>query len=96
MVKTANAVSLNLLPEKSKERYKMSYEKLLKLRKINKTKSLSENVFLTNFNKLSTEIKPSLLLSIYSMLENMKNMKHIINFDTYLKLQVFLKRISSG
>jgi hypothetical protein len=39
----------------------MAYEQLLKLRKINKTKSLSENVFLTNFNKLSTEIKPSSL-----------------------------------
>jgi hypothetical protein len=57
MVKTANAVSLNLLSEKSKERYMMINEKLLKLRKINKTKSLSKNVFLTNFNKLSTEIK---------------------------------------
>jgi hypothetical protein len=61
MVKMANAVSLNLLPEKSKERYIVAYEKLLKLRKINKTKSLSENVFLTNFNKLSTKIKPSTL-----------------------------------
>jgi hypothetical protein len=28
MVKTVNAVSLNLLPEKSKERYIMAYEKL--------------------------------------------------------------------
>jgi hypothetical protein len=33
----------------------MAYEKLLKLRKINNTKSLLENVFLTSFNKLSTE-----------------------------------------
>jgi hypothetical protein len=61
MVKTANAISLNLLPEKSKDRYIMAYEKFLKLRKINKTKSLSENEFLTNFNKLFTEIKPSTL-----------------------------------
>jgi hypothetical protein len=75
MVKTANAVSLNLLPEKSKERYIMAYEKLLKLRKINKTKSLSEN-FLTNCNKLSTEIKPLTLWSIYLMLRSVKNMKH--------------------
>jgi hypothetical protein len=58
MVKTANAVSLNLLPEKPKDRYIMAYEKRLKLRKINKTKSMSENVFLTNFNKLFTKIKP--------------------------------------
>jgi hypothetical protein len=57
MVKTANAISLNLLPEKLKERYIMAYEKLLKLRKINKIKSLTENVFLTNFNELSTEIR---------------------------------------
>jgi hypothetical protein len=84
------------LPEKSKERYIMDYEKLLKLRKINKTKSLLGNVFLTNFNKLSTEIKPSTLWSIYSMLKSMKNMKHNINVGTYLKLQVFLKRKSSG
>uniref|UniRef100_A0A2S2QH90 Uncharacterized protein n=1 Tax=Sipha flava TaxID=143950 RepID=A0A2S2QH90_9HEMI len=83
MVITANAVSLNLLPEKSKERYIMAYEKLLKLRKINKTKLFSENVFLTNFNKLSTEIKPSTLWSIYSMLKSMKNMKHNINVGTY-------------
>jgi hypothetical protein len=41
MVKTTNAVSLNLLTEKSKERYTMAYEKLLKLRKINKTKCVS-------------------------------------------------------
>jgi hypothetical protein len=30
MVKTENAVSLNLLPKKSKESYIMVYEKLLK------------------------------------------------------------------
>jgi hypothetical protein len=69
MVKTVNAVLLNLLPENSKERYILTYEILLKLRKINKTKSLSENVFLTNFNKLSTEIKPLTLWFIYSMLK---------------------------
>jgi hypothetical protein len=62
---------------------------------------VSENVFLTNFNKLSTEIKPSTLWSICymlfaSMLKSMKNMKHNINVGTYLKLQVFLKRKSSG
>jgi hypothetical protein len=91
MVKMANTVSLNLLPKKSKERYTMAYEKLLKLRKINKTKSLSENVFLTNFNKLSTEIKPSTLWSIYLMLKSMKNMKHNINVGIYLKSQVFLR-----
>jgi hypothetical protein len=32
IVKMANAISLNLLPEKSKERYIMAYEKLLNLR----------------------------------------------------------------
>jgi hypothetical protein len=67
-----------------------------KLRKINKTKSLSKNVFLTNFNKLSTEIKSSTLWSIYSMLKSMKNMEHNINVGTYLKLQVFFKRKLSG
>jgi hypothetical protein len=96
MDKTANSISLNLLPEKSKEKYVMAYETFLKLRKINKTKSLSENVFFTNVNKLSTETKPSALWSIYSMLKSMKNMKHNINIGTYLKLQVFLKRKSSG
>jgi hypothetical protein len=45
--------------------------------------------FLTNFNKLSTEIKLSTLWSIYSILKSMKNMKHNINVGTYLKLQVF-------
>jgi hypothetical protein len=66
-------------------------KKFLKLIKINKTKSLSENVFLTNFNKLSTQIKPSTLWSIYSMLKSMKNTKHNINVGTYFKLQVFFK-----
>jgi hypothetical protein len=84
------------LPEKSKEIYIMAYEKLLISRNINKTKSLSENVFLTNFNKLSTEIKSSILLSNHLMLKSMKNMKHNINVDTFLKLQVFLKRTSNG
>jgi hypothetical protein len=69
----------------------MASEKLLKLRKIKKTKSLSENVFLTYFNKLSTEIIPSTLWFIYSMLKSMKNMKHNIKVGTYLKLQVLLK-----
>jgi hypothetical protein len=64
-------------------------EKHLKLRKINKTKSLSENVFITNFNKLSIEIKPLTLWSIYLMLKSMEKMKHNINVGTYLKLQVF-------
>jgi hypothetical protein len=91
MVKTTNAVSLNQFPEKLKERYILACEKLLKLRKINKTKSLSENMFLTNFIKLSTEFKPSTLWSIYLMHKRMKNMKHNINDGTYLKLQVFLK-----
>jgi hypothetical protein len=48
-------------------------------------------VFLINFNKLSTEMKPSILWSIYFMLKSMKNMKHNINVSTYLKLQVFFK-----
>jgi hypothetical protein len=74
----------------------MDYENLLKLRKIIKTKSLSENVFPTHFYKLSTEIKPSTLWSIYSMLKSMKNIKHNINIGTYLKLQFFLNRKSSG
>jgi hypothetical protein len=46
-------------------------------------------VFFTNFNKLSTKIKSSTLLSIYLMLKSMKNMNHNINVGTYLKLQVF-------
>jgi hypothetical protein len=91
----ANTVLLNLLPKKSKERYIMAYEKLLKLRKINKTKSLSENMFLTNFNKLSTKIKPT-LWSIYSMLKSMKSVKHNINGSTYLKLQGFFKERKNG
>jgi hypothetical protein len=33
MVKTANAVSLNLLPEKTKERYIMVYKKTFKIEK---------------------------------------------------------------
>jgi hypothetical protein len=38
-----------------------------------------------------------IFLSIYSMLKSMKNMKHNIDVDTYLKLQVFfLKRKLSG
>jgi hypothetical protein len=74
------------LPEKSKERYIMAYEKLLKLRKINKTKLLLENVFLTNFNKLSIEMYSSTLWSIYLMLKSIKNMNHNINVGTYLKL----------
>jgi hypothetical protein len=52
-------------------------------------------VFLTNFNKLSTEIKSSTLWSIYLMLKSMNNMKYNINVGTYLKLQIFLKRKSS-
>ena len=71
----------------------MTYEKLLKLRKINKTKSLSENVFFTNVNKLSTETKPSALWSIYSMLKSMKNMKYNFNVGTYLKLNIFKEKI---
>jgi hypothetical protein len=93
MFKTAKAVSLNLLPEKSKERYIMTYEKILKLRKINKTKSLSENIFLTDFNKLFTEIKLSTLWLIYSMLKSMKNMKYNFNVGTYLKLNIFKEKI---
>jgi hypothetical protein len=72
MVKTENAVSLNILPEKSLERYIMASEKLLKFRKINKTKSLSENMFLTNFNKLSTEIEPSTYLFIDLFIQCLK------------------------
>jgi len=97
MIETANAVSLNLLPEKSKKRiHILAYEKRLKWRKINKTKSWSENVLLTYFSNLSKEIKLSTLWSVYSMLKTTINMKHNINIGTYPKLQAFLKRKSTG
>jgi hypothetical protein len=44
----------------------------------------------------STKIKPSTLWSIYLMLKSIKNMKHYINVAIYLKLEVVLKRKSSG
>jgi len=96
MVEMANVVSLNLLPEKSKERYILAYEKILNMEKKNKTKSWSENVLLTYFSNLSKEIKPSTLWSVYSMLKTTINMKHNINIGTYPKLQTFLKRKSTG
>lgn len=62
----------------------------------NKVKTISENVLLAYFKRLSDEMKPSTLWTTYSMIKSMLNIKNNTDISKYAKLQAFLKLKSSG
>lgn len=90
--KTAN----NILPEASKERYEIAYQKFMDWRIENNVNSFSENVLMAYFGHITNRFKPSSLWSTYSMLKSVLNIKHNTNIAGYPKLKAYLKRQSNG
>lgn len=96
VVASATLAKLQLLPEKSKEKYESAYVKFMDYRQQKHVQSFSENVVLSYFAELSTKFKSSTLWSCYSMLRSMLAVNHDIDLSKYLKLRAFLKRKSTG
>jgi hypothetical protein len=97
ITEAARNTSLNLLPEKSRERYKIAYKQFMDWRTVKNIKSsYSENVLLAYFGELCEKVKPNSLWVHYSMLRSSLIVYHNVNISEYLKLRAFLKRKSDG
>lgn len=92
----ARDVEFNLLPEKSRTVYELTYSRFMEYRQKKNIGSFSEDVLIVYFSDLSKKIKPSTLWSTYSMLKATLNIKNNIDLAKYLKLRAFLKRQSDG
>lgn len=96
VIEAANSASNDILPDKSRERYEFVYKKFMDWRNGNQINSFSENVLLAYVGKLSKDLKPSTVWSMYSMLRSTINIKHNVDISQYAKLKAFLKRKSTG
>ncbi|KAF2878948.1 hypothetical protein ILUMI_27221 [Ignelater luminosus] len=89
--------SLNLLPEKTRQRYEVSYNQFMNWREAKDIKSsFSEDVLMTYFRELSEKIKPSSLWAQYSMLRSTLSIYNYVDITQYLKLRALLRRKSDG
>lgn len=96
LIEPAKAVTLDLLPNKSRAKYLQIYNKFLDWRATQNTTSFSENVLLTYFDYLSKSLKSSTLWSVYSMLKTTLNSNHNVHIEKYTKLIAFLKQKNVG
>mgnify|MGYP000308873942 CR=1 FL=1 len=87
----AKSVALNLLPEKSRDKYEIQYERFSKWCDSKETKNISENILLAYFAEKAKVMKSSTLWSIYSMLRSTISVKHDLNISEYKKLIAYLK-----
>lgn len=85
-----------LLPEKSKAAYDKEYQKFKCWCIENKASKISENVLLAYFQQESQSKKSSTLWVKYSMLRACLNIYEDLDISKFLKLQVYLKKQSSG
>lgn len=96
MQESATFATLDLLPGKSKERYKLCYRAFLNWRKNQKATSFSEPLLLAYFAHLSKKKKPSTLWNNYSMLRTTINVNNNVDIGAYQKLKSCLKRQSDN
>ena len=96
ILNAANAAFSNLIPEKSKKFYELTYRKFMKWRERKQCRSFNEDVFGAYFGELAKDKKPSTLWAQYSMLRAMLVNKNNIDISKYLNLRAFLKRKSDG
>lgn len=94
IVESAKLVVLDLLPDKSKERYEQEYDTFKKWMNKNHVRKINEDAVLVYFFKLSKTLKPSTLWSKYSMVRSCVNIKDNIDIK-YPKLIAFLKKQAS-
>ncbi|XP_044593466.1 uncharacterized protein LOC123271256 [Cotesia glomerata] len=96
ILKKADEVINNLVPQVSRPKYEAAYNKFMKWRKNKKVKSFSEPILLTYFSDLAETKLPSTWWSTYSMLRSMIDIKHKINVYMYSGLIAFLKQQNKG
>lgn len=92
----AKAATYELLPLKSRQRYKLVYDLFKKWSNDKKVHIINEEVILAYFMEKSKILKPSSLWSNYSMLKSTINIKNNIDISRYPKVIAFLKRKSVG
>lgn len=98
LIAIAQETTNNLLPEKSKERYRLIYKKFNEWREQNNATSFSERVLLAYFNCLKKDktYSPSTLWSIYSMLAKTIQLNDNVDISKHKKLLSFLKKENVG
>lgn len=96
MLENAKNLTMDLLPQKSKQNYTAAYNDFKKWRREKKTNSFDEIILLNYFDMLSESYSPNSLWSIYSKLKLTLNSYDHVNISNYTKLQSFLKRKNTG
>lgn len=90
------AQNLDILPQKSKERYQFAYSQFMKWRQENNAESFSENVLCAYFAELAKKNAPNTLWTQYSMLRTTLSINNNSDITQYMKLRSFLKRRPDG
>ncbi|KAF2895570.1 hypothetical protein ILUMI_10604 [Ignelater luminosus] len=89
--------SLKSLPEQSRQKYEIQYNRFVDWRKANGIKStISEKVLMAYFGELSEKMKPTSLWTQYSMLRSTISIYHDVDITRYPRLKSLLKRKSNG
>lgn len=92
----ANSVTLDLLPEKSKNKYEHQYKLFSNWCRSKKVKKISESVLLVYISELSKVMKPPTLWGIYSMLKATIRAKDDIDLSQFKKVIAFIKKQNVG
>lgn len=96
MEENAAKIIQDLLPQKSKQRYNLTYDKFVEWQTSRNVKSMSEAVMLTYFEELAQNWQASTLWSHFSMLKSTISLKHNLDIGKYNRLMALLKRKSDG
>lgn len=95
--KLADAVSLDLLPSKSRKLYEKEYETFTTwCKQKNVSNIASESVLLAYLSEKSKTLKSSSLWSKFSMIKAVLNVEKNIDVSKYQKVKAFLKRQGVG
>ncbi|XP_051167287.1 uncharacterized protein LOC127285356 [Leptopilina boulardi] len=95
MREAAREISIDLLPEKSREAYEETYTKFVDWKKANKAIT-SENCLKVYFKMLMKSYKPTTMWSIHSKLKNTIKVHENVSIETYKELTALLSNYSKG
>lgn len=96
ILEAANTANLNLLPAKSRQKYKKQYKHFENWCHNKGTNSVKEEVFLAYFADLQKTFQPNTLWSKYSMLKSVLKVKRNLDLSLYFKLISFIKKQNVG
>lgn len=97
VIEVAPHSSVSVLPEKTRQRYEVSYHQFMNWKEAKDPDSpLSENVLMAYFGELSEKIKPSSLWALYSMLRSTLNIYNNVDITQYLQLRSLLRNKANG